>query len=46
MEHKIEAMPTFIFFKGGSEIDRLDGADEEDLKEKIEKYLWILITIT
>ncbi|KAI4380595.1 hypothetical protein MLD38_006768 [Melastoma candidum] len=34
---QVTAMPTFIFFKGGKELDRLLGADEDELKKKIDQ---------
>ena len=37
-EQKISAMPTFIFFKNGKEIDRMMGANPAGLKAKIEAH--------
>jgi thioredoxin 1 len=31
----INAMPTFIFYKGGKEVDRMEGADENALRTKV-----------
>lgn len=36
-EHKIDAMPTFVFLKNGKEIDRVVGAKKEALVELVEK---------
>ena len=33
-----EVMPLFIFFKKGKEIDRVRGANEDELRSKVEKY--------
>ncbi|KAL9226265.1 hypothetical protein vseg_002097 [Gypsophila vaccaria] len=38
-EFAVDAMPTFVFFKKGKEIDRLVGANKGDLKEKIVKHV-------
>lgn len=32
---EIQAMPTFVFFKGGKKIDSMAGANDGKLKEKI-----------
>jgi thioredoxin-like negative regulator of GroEL len=32
-------MPTFIIFKEGTEVDRLEGANEAKIREKIKKYI-------
>ncbi|XP_047981967.1 thioredoxin H-type 1-like [Salvia hispanica] len=37
-EHNIEAMPSFLFFKEGKEIDRVVGARKEDLAAKIAQH--------
>ncbi|XP_073314534.1 thioredoxin H-type 1-like [Primulina huaijiensis] len=37
-EFQVEAMPTFLFFKEGKEVDRLVGTKKEELQEKINKY--------
>ncbi|KAG6406448.1 hypothetical protein SASPL_134050 [Salvia splendens] len=37
-EHNIEAMPSFLFFKDGKEIDRVVGARKEDLAAKITQH--------
>jgi len=34
----VNCMPTFMFFKGGSKVDTLEGADLESLKNLIEKH--------
>ena len=31
----VSAMPTFVLYKGGKEIDRLQGADKKNLEMKI-----------
>ena len=33
----IQCMPTFKFYKGGKEVDKLEGANEAKLKELIDK---------
>lgn len=38
MKHKIEAAPTVLLFKAGNVIDRVDGADANQLTEKIKKH--------
>lgn len=38
VEYKVEAMPTFVFLKGGKEVDRLVGARKEELVNKITKH--------
>ena len=35
---KIEAYPTFIFYKKGEKLHEFAGADFEELKKKIEEY--------
>ncbi|XP_039053263.1 thioredoxin H1-like isoform X2 [Hibiscus syriacus] len=35
----IEAMPTFIFLKGGSIVDKVMGARKDELQQKIELHL-------
>ncbi|XP_058073869.1 thioredoxin H2-like [Magnolia sinica] len=35
---QVEAMPTFVLVKKGQEVDRLVGANKDELKKKIEKY--------
>ncbi|XP_039023997.1 thioredoxin H-type-like [Hibiscus syriacus] len=37
-EWKIEAMPSFIFLKEGQEIDRVVGANKDDLQSKVALY--------
>ena len=34
----VSAMPTFVFFRSGSKIDSLRGADPNALEEKIKKW--------
>ncbi|KAK9675773.1 hypothetical protein RND81_11G030200 [Saponaria officinalis] len=34
----VDAMPTFVFFKKGTEIDRLVGPNKSDIKEMIIKH--------
>ncbi|XP_074294208.1 thioredoxin H5-like [Silene latifolia] len=34
----VQAMPTFLFIRGGKEIDRVTGARREELQRKIEKH--------
>ena len=36
--YDIEHMPTFVMFKNGSEIDRMQGASEQALREFIQKH--------
>ncbi len=31
-------MPTFKFYKGGAEVDKLEGADENKLRELLAKH--------
>lgn len=31
-------MPTFVLAKGGKEVDRLVGADKDELENMIKKY--------
>ena len=38
-EHKVTAMPTLVVFKNGVEVGRIVGAQEESLKELIQKNL-------
>uniref|UniRef100_A0A7S3JH26 Thioredoxin n=1 Tax=Euplotes harpa TaxID=151035 RepID=A0A7S3JH26_9SPIT len=37
-EAKIECMPTFIFFKSGTEVHRIEGADEEAIKQGVSDH--------
>ncbi|RZC66491.1 hypothetical protein C5167_010180 [Papaver somniferum] len=37
-EWKVEAMPTFVFLKGGVEVDRFAGANKTKLEELITKH--------
>ncbi|GMR35469.1 hypothetical protein PMAYCL1PPCAC_05664, partial [Pristionchus mayeri] len=34
-KYAINAIPTFMFFRGGNEIHRIEGANEEDLRSQI-----------
>lgn len=36
--YHVSAMPTFVLFKNGREVDRLSGGDAQQLKEKIIRY--------
>ncbi|KAG6534613.1 thioredoxin H2-2-like [Zingiber officinale] len=38
-EWKVEAMPTFVLVKRGREVDRVVGANKEELKKKIQLHL-------
>lgn len=38
MKHKIEAVPTFLLFRGGNQVDRVDGANAADLTQKVRKH--------
>ncbi|XP_020218855.1 thioredoxin H-type 1 [Cajanus cajan] len=40
-EWRVEAMPTFLFLKGGREVDRVVGAKKEDLQNAITKHATI-----
>jgi len=35
-KHKVNCMPTFIFFKGGKPIHRIEGADKDGIRKFIE----------
>ncbi|RZB93622.1 Thioredoxin H2 [Glycine soja] len=37
-EFNVEAMPTFVLWKKGKEVDRVVGAEKDELKNKIEKH--------
>ncbi|KAL2904314.1 Thioredoxin H2 [Bienertia sinuspersici] len=37
-EFGVDAMPTFVFFIKGKEVDRLIGANKGELKERITKH--------
>ncbi|CAH1802899.1 unnamed protein product, partial [Owenia fusiformis] len=41
----IAAVPTFIFIKNTTEVDRLDGADAPELSKKVEKHANSTITL-
>ncbi|CAL8075435.1 unnamed protein product [Calicophoron daubneyi] len=36
--YKVNCMPTFVFFKNGTEVERFSGADETKLRSAITKY--------
>ena len=36
--HNVRAFPTFIFFVGGREVDRMQGADQNQLRQKVELH--------
>ena len=38
-EAGVSAMPTFVFYKEGAEVDRLTGADEKALEMKLSLFL-------
>ena len=35
-QYGVTAMPTFKFIRGGKEVDTMQGADENALREKVE----------
>nr|QHW04708.1 thioredoxin [Dimocarpus longan] len=37
-EFGVQAMPTFVFVKGGKEVDRVVGAKKDELEKKILKH--------
>ncbi|WVZ05814.1 hypothetical protein V8G54_019160 [Vigna mungo] len=37
-EFQVQAMPTFVLFKGGKIIDRVVGAKKDELEKKVEKH--------
>ena len=37
-EQRIECMPTFIFYKNGKKVDKVEGADEASVRELIGKH--------
>ncbi|KAG9147067.1 hypothetical protein Leryth_005307 [Lithospermum erythrorhizon] len=37
-EFKVEAMPTFVFIKDETVIDRIVGANKDDLQKKVELH--------
>ena len=37
-EKNVEAMPTFIFFKNGKEVDKVVGAKKDELHARIVKH--------
>lgn len=38
-EHNITGMPTFLYFKDGTKVDELVGANEALLKDKLKKLV-------
>lgn len=36
--NRISAMPTFVFFKNSAEIERIRGADKNQLEDKVKRY--------
>jgi len=36
----VEGVPTFLFIRGGDEVDRVVGADKEELEEKLEEQVY------
>lgn len=39
-EFEVQAMPTFILMKRGKEVDKVVGAQGDDLRKKIEKHMF------
>ena len=37
-EQGIECMPTFIFYKNGKKVDKVEGADEKSVRDMILKH--------
>lgn len=37
-EFNVDAMPTFVFFKKGKEVDRVVGAKKDELVNTIDKH--------
>uniref|UniRef100_A0A2N9IBX7 Thioredoxin domain-containing protein n=1 Tax=Fagus sylvatica TaxID=28930 RepID=A0A2N9IBX7_FAGSY len=37
-EFQVQAMPTFVLVKKGKEVDRVVGAEKDELEKKIEKH--------
>ena len=35
----VEAMPTFVLVKGGKEVDRVVGANKDELEKKVMKHI-------
>eukprot|EP01060_Flectonema_neradi_P035669 TRINITY_DN662_c0_g1_i1.p1 TRINITY_DN662_c0_g1~~TRINITY_DN662_c0_g1_i1.p1 ORF type:complete len:106 (+),score=25.03 TRINITY_DN662_c0_g1_i1:51-368(+) len=38
-QHGVTAMPTFVFFENGAEVNRACGASKESIEELVAKYL-------
>ena len=39
-KYKVEAYPTFVFIKGGKQVDALQGATESSLRGMIERNMF------
>ncbi|XP_071326251.1 glutaredoxin 3 [Trachinotus anak] len=37
-KYEISSVPTFLFFKGGEKVDRLDGAHAPELTKKVQRF--------
>lgn len=37
-QYEVRAMPTFLFIKDGQQIDKVVGADKNDLERKCNRY--------
>lgn len=37
-EFQVQAMPTFVLWKKGKEVDKVVGAKKDELEKKIEKH--------
>jgi len=37
-KHEINCMPTFVFLKNGEQVDRLEGASDDELMSKVAKH--------
>ncbi|XP_045625208.1 thioredoxin-2 [Procambarus clarkii] len=37
MEHQVSCMPTFVFFKEGKKVESFSGANEEKIRDAIER---------
>lgn len=38
-DHKIEVMPTFVFYRQGQHLDTMSGSNEAKLRELIQKHI-------
>lgn len=43
-EWDIRAMPTFLFIKDGKQVDKIVGANKEELDKKVQHYAASLVT--